>query len=161
LAEFEELVLSVRVDDQASTQIDQLKRTVSDLGTGSQAAGFERFKRQTQDLDETIKRFISQIGEGPRAFAEFARGAGAMGAGMLSLGYAMTEGLRKMREYSAEIVNLGGAAAPAARCRNCRRGSFILNPPSTFTSFDHLVGAAGERQRHRDAKRLGGLEIQE
>lgn len=67
MAEFEELTISIRVDDQASAKLDQLKRGVADLGSGSQAAGFERFKRQTQDLDETIKRFISQIGEGPRA----------------------------------------------------------------------------------------------
>ena len=51
MAEFEELVLSVRVDDQASAKLEQLKRSVADLGSGSQAAGFERFKRQTQDLD--------------------------------------------------------------------------------------------------------------
>jgi hypothetical protein len=79
LPEFEELVLSVRVDDQASAKLEQLKTGIAGLGGGSQAAGFERFKRQAQDLDETIKRFIAQIGEGPRALAEFARGAGAMG----------------------------------------------------------------------------------
>src|SRR5262249_10056938 len=33
----------------------------------------------------------------------------------------------------------GSAAAPAARCRKFRLGSFIVEPP--FTSFDHLVGA--------------------
>src|SRR5262249_24618088 len=31
----------------------------------------------------------------------------------------------------------GSAAAPATRCRNCRRGSFIFEPPSRFTSFGH------------------------
>jgi hypothetical protein len=34
----------------------------------------------------------------------------------------------------------GSAAAPAARCRKFRRGSFIFEPPSRFTSLDHLVG---------------------
>ena len=29
----------------------------------------------------------------------------------------------------------------AARWRKFRRGSFISNPPSRFTSLDHLVGA--------------------
>jgi ribosomal protein L27 len=36
-----------------------------------------------------------------------------------------------------------------------------FEPPSRFTSFKHLVGAAGQRQRDSDAERLGGLQIQE
>src|SRR6516162_3985218 len=37
----------------------------------------------------------------------------------------------------------GSVAAPAARCRNFRRGSFILNPPSLAFSQSRVVGAAG------------------
>src|SRR5262245_846721 len=51
----------------------------------------------------------------------------------------------------------GSAAAPAARCRNCRRGSFIFEPP--FTSFDDLVGTREHARWHFDAERLGSLEV--
>ncbi len=40
-------------------------------------------------------------------------------------------------------------------------GKFHFEPPSRFTSLEHFVGAAGEGQRDSDAKRLGGLEVQE
>src|SRR6516164_3874259 len=52
----------------------------------------------------------------------------------------------------------GSAAAPAARCKNLRRGSFILNLPP-FTSFDHLVGAGEQRRWHFKAERLRSSEI--
>ncbi|HVI16040.1 MAG TPA: hypothetical protein VM822_24610, partial [Pseudolabrys sp.] len=51
------------------------------------------------------------------------------------------------------------AAAPAARCRKFRRGSFILNLPLSVL-FDHLVSAQQHRSRDFEAKRLGGLEIE-
>src|SRR3989442_11527149 len=40
-------------------------------------------------------------------------------------------------------------------------GGDSFEPPSPFTSLEHFVGAAGEGQRDSDAKRLGGLEVQE
>src|SRR5262245_25850179 len=47
----------------------------------------------------------------------------------------------------------GSATAPAARCRRIRRGSFILNPPSRFTSFEH----AAEQHNEIRSPRLRAL----
>src|SRR5712691_3979701 len=35
----------------------------------------------------------------------------------------------------------GSTAAPAPRCKNSRRGSFIAVTPSHASSFDHFIGA--------------------
>src|SRR5262249_51905688 len=51
----------------------------------------------------------------------------------------------------------GSAAAPAARCRKFRRGSFISILPSLISLFDHLVSAREQRWRHFEAQRLSGL----
>jgi hypothetical protein len=38
-------------------------------------------------------------------------------------------------------------------------GKFILEPPSRFTSLDHLVGEREQLVRHGKAECLGGLDI--
>src|SRR5262252_10703319 len=38
-------------------------------------------------------------------------------------------------------------------------GKFHFEPPSRFTSLDHLVGAGEQRRWHLDAERLGGGQI--
>src|ERR1700730_17043497 len=56
------------------------------------------------------------------------------------------------------------ATRPAARQRPLQDaenfdGEVSFEPPSRFTSFKHLVGAAEKRERDRKAERLGGLEV--
>src|SRR5262249_45748348 len=52
----------------------------------------------------------------------------------------------------------GSAAAPAARCKNVRRGSFSLNLPP-FTSFDHLVGDGQHPWWKAEAECLRGVQV--
>src|SRR5438132_9421303 len=40
-----------------------------------------------------------------------------------------------------------------------RKGSFIFEPPSRFTSLDHLVGAGDEHRWDLKAKRIRGFQV--
>src|SRR5262245_44243212 len=53
----------------------------------------------------------------------------------------------------------GSATAAAARCRNCRRGSFMSIPPFLVCLFDHRVGEGVQLIRYRKTEGLRGGEI--
>src|SRR5262245_66583998 len=53
----------------------------------------------------------------------------------------------------------GSAAAPVAKSKNVRRGNFTFEPPSQFTSLDHLVSDSEQSWREANAECLRGVQV--
>jgi hypothetical protein len=63
---------------------------------------------------------------------------------------------RKSRLQPSEFLN-----PSAKRLLQHNLPQAAVSYRSNYSLFDHLVGAAGQRQRDGDAERLGGLEIED
>jgi hypothetical protein len=66
---------------------------------------------------------------------------------------------RERVELSGSLQKVSDHHPPPLLDLAWRKGSFILNPPSSFTSLDHLVGVGEERRRHGEAKHSGSLSV--
>src|SRR5262252_9455158 len=96
MAEFEELTLEVNLIDNASAQLDVLKKSFAELGAGTQ--NLENLRRHTSELAKSMKDLVEAIGKGPDALLKFAAGFGAVGvaitgavAGVEKLTRSLTE----------------------------------------------------------------------
>src|SRR6516165_1089153 len=86
MAEFEELALSIAIVDNASAQIDMLKRKVDDLGGA--AKNLSALSKQTQDFSEQLKRLTDTVLKGPDAWLKYAAGMGATAGAIGAVGFA-------------------------------------------------------------------------
>jgi hypothetical protein len=71
--EFEEFRLQVTLQDDATPKLREIQRVVGDFGGGSYAANMERFKRQTNEINESIRALTETLTKGPAALEGFAR----------------------------------------------------------------------------------------
>src|SRR5215467_14512540 len=74
----------------------------------------------------------------------------------------MVAALNAASATSREVVVLrvlsAGILCPLARLK-LSAGKFHFEPPSRFTSFDHLIGGREQRRRHFEAERSRRFEI--
>jgi hypothetical protein len=82
-----------------------------------------------------------------------ARCTAAFGPGLLPQQRRLASGLMSAAGLIAAVRSTDAGSSVSA---TSRREQVQQNP-----LLDHLVGAAGERQRDGDAERLGGFEIQD
>jgi hypothetical protein len=112
LAEEEELRLVVRVDDESLARINELRDKVRSLGTGEQAAGVERMRKETNSLTESLVKMTG-------SFGGLARGGfilgffGALGEEVQKLGMDLLNRATDFSGYSNGIVDLANNARAA------------------------------------------------
>jgi hypothetical protein len=53
------------MQDDATPKLREIQRVVGDFGGGSHAANMERFKRQTNEINESIRALTETLTKGP------------------------------------------------------------------------------------------------
>jgi lysozyme len=104
LAEFEELTLEVNLVDNASAQLDVLKKSFAELGVGTQ--NLENLRRHTSELEKSMKSLVEAIGKGPEALLKFASGFGAVGIAITGAVAGIEKLTSSLTDMSKEVVDL-------------------------------------------------------
>src|SRR5262252_6465322 len=105
MAEFEELTLEVNLVDNATAQLDVLKKGFAELGVGTQ--NLENLRRHTAELEKSMKELVEVIGKGPDALIKFATGFGAVGVAIGGAVMSVEKLTRSLTEMAKESVDLG------------------------------------------------------
>src|SRR5262252_8296212 len=108
MAEFEELTLEVNLVDNATAQLDVLKKGFAELGVGTQ--NLENLRRHTAELEKSMKELVEVIGKGPEALLKFATGFGAVGVAIGGAVMSVEKLTRSLTEMAQESVNLATLA---------------------------------------------------
>jgi len=108
MSEFEELTLEVNLVDNASSQLDVLKKKFDELGIGTQ--NLENLRRHTSELQKTMKELVETIGKGPEALIKFATGFGAVGVAIGGAVLSVEKLTRALTEMAQESVDLSTLA---------------------------------------------------
>lgn len=106
MAEQEELRLTVTVDDRATAQLQGLRGQLASMGTGAQAAGMERMRRQSVEVGQGV----GSLSEAMRAMATRAGVVGgvvgAVAGKLVDLGIQFVQRATDVKAYSEALLTL-------------------------------------------------------
>jgi hypothetical protein len=129
MAEFEELTLEVKLVDNASPQIDLIKRNIKELsGAKSDIAGL---KTETAAFGEQLKRLTDTVAKGPEAWLKFAASFGAVGIAVEAVGHSMFSLSHEMKRFGDEMLKIDVVAKRAG------------TDPGTVQNFIEVARTAG------------------
>jgi hypothetical protein len=106
----EELILTVRVDDQASAQIGALKASLSQMGTGAQAAGQERVRRQSRESAEGAAQLSRELRSMAPIIGVIGGVVGGVTAKITELGLSFLSRVTDVKGFATEMMKLQQAS---------------------------------------------------
>jgi hypothetical protein len=107
MAEFDELKLQITLVDNATAQLEVLKRSFAELGSGAQMQSLQNLRRSTNELGESMKRLIESIQKGPEGLIKFAQGFGAVGVAVAATALGIDRLVKSLSDMSTEVVGIG------------------------------------------------------
>jgi hypothetical protein len=106
----EELTITVRVDDQASAQIGALKASLSQMGTGAQAAGPERARRQSRESSEGAAQLSRELRSLAPVIGAIGGVVGGVTAKITELGLSFLSRVTDVKGFATEMMKLQQAS---------------------------------------------------
>ena len=129
MAEFEELKLEVSLVDNASPQIDLLRRNIKELSsTKSEIASL---RTETAAFGEQLKRLSEAVARGPEAWLKFAASFGAVGVAVEAVGSSMFSLSNELRRFGDEMLKIDVVAKRAGV------------DPGTVQNFNEIARTVG------------------
>src|SRR5215471_6165029 len=106
MADFEELRLQVTFVDNASPQLDMIKRKLEELGGGAQLNNIESLRKKTQEFDEQLKRLLDTVLKGPEAWLKYAAALGTTGVAVYGVGTAVETLYKALDRMATKMLEL-------------------------------------------------------
>ena len=112
--ELEELRLVVTIDDQATAQLANLRTQLSQVGTGQQAAGMERTRRQTTEMAVGFRGLREELSSFATRAGLIGGVVGALTSKLLELGSQFVGKATDVKGYSDALLEMNVSANRAS-----------------------------------------------
>src|SRR5215831_7530052 len=109
MAEFEDLRIRVRVDDEASNQIGALKQGLDKLGGVDVTRKFEGLQKSLSGVEQELKKLMLNFATGGpsiSALANFAKGIGPIGLAAVAVYETLKVTVNALKRQAENLLNM-------------------------------------------------------
>src|SRR6516162_2637072 len=111
MPEFEELQLQVSLVDNASPQIDLIRRNIKELTAAK--SDIESLRQKNAEFGEQLRQVAGAVARGPEAWLKFAASFGAVGVAVEAVGHSVFELSGELKKFGEEMLKIDVVAKRA------------------------------------------------